>query len=59
MTGGSSDPGVMNFLQPWAWIGLLAGAVLLGSYVIVIRDISLAVSYAAVTCLSLSIGRCV
>ena len=50
----TADQGVMKlFLQPWTWVGLLAGVVLLGSYVIVIREISLAVSYATVTCLSL------
>ena len=56
VTGGFSDHGVMKFfLQPWTWVGLLAGIVLLGNYVIVIREMGLAVSYAAVTCLSLSL----
>ena len=49
-----SDHAVTNFLlQPWTWVGLLAGVVLLGSYVIAIREIGLAVSYATVTCFSL------
>lgn len=40
-------------LQPWTWVGLCAGLVLLGSYIVAIRSISLGVSYAVVTTFSL------
>src|SRR5580693_1930731 len=39
--------------QPWIWIGLCAGIVLLGSYIFAIRYIGLGLSYAIVTSVTL------
>jgi len=55
-TGGQflEDGDIFGFLkQPWPWIGGAASAILLGSYLLAIRNISLSTSYAVTTTLSL------
>jgi multidrug transporter EmrE-like cation transporter len=44
---------VRLIFQPWIWIGVGAGCVLLASYLLAIRDVGLGFSYAVVTSLTL------
>jgi len=56
ITGGQAleSGDILGFLkQPWPWVGGIASAVLLGSYLLAIRQISLSTSYAVTTTLSL------
>ncbi|MEM7364913.1 MAG: SMR family transporter [Pseudomonadota bacterium] len=39
--------------SPWLWGGILAGLVLLGSYLMAIRELDLSISYAVVTAAAL------
>lgn len=54
VSSSSGDDLMTGFLtQPLTWIGLCAGGVLLGSYLIAIRQLGLGFCYATVTSLAL------
>ena len=58
ITGGEKliNGDIVGFLnQPWPWIGGLSCVVLLGSYLVAIKNIGLGTSYAMVTTLALVI----
>ena len=40
-------------LQPWTWLGVCAAVVLLGSFLVAIRELGIGISYATVTSLAL------
>lgn len=56
ISGGKSleNGDIIGFLkQPWLWVGGIASVVLLGSYLLAIKQISLSTGYAVTTTLSL------
>jgi multidrug transporter EmrE-like cation transporter len=40
-------------LQPWTWLGVCAAVLLLGSFLVAIRELGIGISYATVTSLAL------
>lgn len=44
---------VRFFIDPWTWVAICAGIILLGSYLVAIREIGLGFSYALVTSVAL------
>ena len=44
---------VRFFIEPWTWVAVCAGIILLASYLVAIRDIGLGFSYALVTSVAL------
>jgi multidrug transporter EmrE-like cation transporter len=49
-----SEHRLVHFImEPWTWVGLCAGVVLLACYLLAIRDLGLAFSYAILTSVAL------
>lgn len=54
VAGASFENLPLSFLaQPWTWVGVGAGGILLASYVVAIRQLGLGYCYATVTSLAL------